>query len=59
MTGRKHEGIVMAKQTIRAAVIGASGYTGAELLRLLIPHPAVELVYLIAESNAGQPVHDI
>ena len=47
----------MAKQTIRAAVIGASGYTGAELLRLLIPHPAVELVYLIAESNAGQPVH--
>lgn len=44
---------------IRASVIGASGYTGAELVRILLTHPNVEIVSLIAESNAGQPISAI
>jgi N-acetyl-gamma-glutamyl-phosphate reductase len=40
----------------RAAVIGGSGYTGAELLRLLAGHPEIEVVHVTADSNAGHPV---
>lgn len=40
----------------RIAVIGASGYTGAELVRLLVRHPGVELAVLTAERRAGEPV---
>jgi N-acetyl-gamma-glutamyl-phosphate reductase len=42
-----------------AAVIGGSGYTGAELLRLLAGHPAIEVGYVTADSNAGAPVGDL
>lgn len=38
----------------RISIIGASGYTGADLIRLLYNHPAVSIVSLIAESSAGQ-----
>lgn len=41
---------------IRIVVLGASGYTGAELLRFLLRHPSVEIVALTAEKNAGQPM---
>jgi N-acetyl-gamma-glutamyl-phosphate reductase len=41
---------------IRAAVIGASGYTGAELVRLLLGHPGVELAGLYARASAGRPI---
>ncbi len=37
-------------------ILGASGYTGAELLRLLLAHPNVTLAALTANRNAGQPV---
>ncbi|MGQ0824945.1 MAG: N-acetyl-gamma-glutamyl-phosphate reductase [Actinomycetota bacterium] len=40
----------------RAAVVGASGYTGAELLRLLADHPEIEVVHVTADSNAGAEV---
>ncbi|WP_274556214.1 N-acetyl-gamma-glutamyl-phosphate reductase [Streptomyces spiramyceticus] len=40
--------------TVRAAVAGASGYAGGELLRLLIAHPGVEIGALTGHSNAGQ-----
>jgi N-acetyl-gamma-glutamyl-phosphate reductase len=40
----------------RVAILGASGYTGIELVRLLLGHPHVELVALGAERNAGQPL---
>jgi N-acetyl-gamma-glutamyl-phosphate reductase len=43
----------------RAAVVGASGYTGAELLRLLAGHPEIEVVYVTADSNAGARVADL
>ncbi|MBB5021455.1 N-acetyl-gamma-glutamyl-phosphate reductase [Desulfurispira natronophila] len=39
---------------IRAAIIGATGYTGAELMRILLFHPAVELVAITSESSIEQ-----
>lgn len=41
---------------VRIAILGASGYTGAELLRLLRGHPAARIAALTAERNAGQPL---
>ncbi|MEQ8371069.1 MAG: N-acetyl-gamma-glutamyl-phosphate reductase [Alphaproteobacteria bacterium] len=38
----------------KIAILGASGYTGAELLRLLLRHPGVWIAALTAERNAGQ-----
>src|SRR4051794_37981556 len=43
----------------RAAVAGASGYTGAELLRLLAGHPDIDVALVTAESNAGARVRDL
>jgi N-acetyl-gamma-glutamyl-phosphate reductase len=43
----------------RAAVVGGSGYTGAELLRLLAGHPEIEVVLVTADSNAGAHVGDL
>ena len=40
--------------TVRAAVAGASGYAGGELLRLLLGHPGIEIGALTGHSNAGQ-----
>ncbi|MEK2473394.1 N-acetyl-gamma-glutamyl-phosphate reductase [Streptomyces noursei] len=40
--------------TVRAAVAGASGYAGGELLRLLLGHPEVEIGAVTGHSNAGQ-----
>jgi len=48
----------MAAKT-RIAVLGASGYTGAELLRLLIRHPHVEITLLTADRRAGQDMADV
>ena len=39
---------------LRIAVLGASGYTGAELVRLLVEHPAAAIVALTADRKAGQ-----
>ena len=43
----------------RVGVLGASGYTGAELLRLLIPHPMIEIVLLTADRRAGQEMRTV
>jgi len=45
----------MAK-TIRAAIAGATGYTGGELLRILLNHPEVEVVAATTTSESGTPV---
>ncbi|MHB8719060.1 MAG: N-acetyl-gamma-glutamyl-phosphate reductase [Candidatus Dormibacteria bacterium] len=42
---------------LRAAVVGASGYTGGELLRLLVGHPEVEVVAATSERLGGRWVH--
>lgn len=44
---------------IRVAVVGASGYTGAELVRLLVRHPGVELVALTADRKAGRTMAEV
>lgn len=44
---------------VNIAIIGASGYTGIELIRLLCNHPYVNIKVLAAERNAGQPVVNI
>src|SRR5690348_10011437 len=43
----------------RAAVVGASGYAGAELLRLLAGHPDFDVVAATAQSNAGARVGEL
>jgi len=44
---------------MKCAVIGASGYAGGELLRLLLGHPKFEIEYLAAGSSAGELVGEI
>jgi len=41
---------------MRVAVVGASGYTGLELLRILLRHPEFEIVAVTSEQRAGRPV---
>jgi N-acetyl-gamma-glutamyl-phosphate reductase len=47
------------QRKIRVGVLGASGYTGAESVRLLLRHPLVELVLLTAERHAGREMRDV
>ena len=44
---------------IKAGIIGGAGYTGGELLRLLLRHPAAEVVYAESRSQAGKPVSSV
>jgi len=44
---------------IKAGVIGGAGYTAGELLRILIYHPQVEIVFVNSSSNAGNPVSEV
>ncbi|MEN9516321.1 MAG: hypothetical protein RLZZ159_187 [Actinomycetota bacterium] len=44
---------------MRVGILGASGYAGGELLRLLSNHPAFEASYIAAGSNAGEKITDI
>jgi len=43
---------------MRVAVLGASGYAGLELLRILLRHPVFEIAAVTSEQRAGQPVGD-
>ena len=43
----------------KIGILGASGYTGAELVRLLLRHPKVEIVLLTADRRAGQAMGDV
>src|SRR5437016_1917614 len=40
----------------RIGIVGARGFTGAELLRLGVRHPAYDISYVTSESQAGQPL---
>lgn len=44
---------------LKIAIIGASGYTGAELIRILLNHKKVEIAALVANSNAGQKIEQL
>ena len=45
----------MSKST-KVAIVGASGYTGLELLKILFCHPHVEVTAVTSRANAGQPI---
>jgi N-acetyl-gamma-glutamyl-phosphate reductase len=44
---------------IKAGIIGGAGYTGGELIRLLIHHPDVSVSFIHSRSNAGKQVHNV
>ena len=46
-------------RTIPAVILGASGYVGGELLRLIAGHPNLHLVAAVSDSGAGKPVGDL
>ncbi|MCF8468541.1 MAG: N-acetyl-gamma-glutamyl-phosphate reductase [Sneathiella sp.] len=48
-----------SNKKIKAGILGASGYTGAEAMRLLLRHPNVEIAFLTADRKAGQPVEEV
>ena len=44
---------------VRAGIIGASGYTGAELLRLCAGHQEITVAVATGDSQAGTPIRDL
>jgi N-acetyl-gamma-glutamyl-phosphate reductase len=44
---------------VRAGIIGGAGYTGGEMIRLLVNHPHVQIKFINSSSNAGNPVSKI
>lgn len=44
---------------VKIGILGAAGYTGGELIRLLVNHPQAEIVFANSESNAGNKVADV
>ena len=49
----------MTTASVKIGILGASGYTGAELLRLLGDHPRAEIRALTAERQAGKPIGEV
>jgi N-acetyl-gamma-glutamyl-phosphate reductase len=44
---------------IKAGIIGGAGYTGGEMIRLLLNHPNVEIAFIHSRSNAGNPLYAV
>ena len=44
---------------IKAGIIGSAGYTGGEMLRILLNHPNVEIAFVNSKSNAGNYLHEV
>lgn len=44
---------------VKVGILGAAGYTGGELIRVLLNHPEAEIVFANSESNAGNLVSDV
>ncbi|RZK43882.1 MAG: N-acetyl-gamma-glutamyl-phosphate reductase [Pedobacter sp.] len=44
---------------IKAGIVGGAGYTGGEMLRLLVNHPNVEIAFVNSTSNAGNLISDV
>ena len=49
----------MNSNVIKAGIVGGTGYTGAELLRILAGHPAAQVVQVTSRSHAGNPVSEL
>jgi len=46
-------------QKVKVSIIGGAGYTGGELIRLLINQPHAEIINIFSRSNAGKAVHSV
>ncbi|MEO8403032.1 MAG: hypothetical protein ABI480_00500, partial [Chitinophagaceae bacterium] len=55
----KYQSSPLGAGGIRVGIIGGAGYTGGELIRLLIHHPDVSVSFIHSRSNAGKPVYSI
>ena len=49
----------MSETRLTVGIVGASGYAGGELLRLLLAHPAVEVTQATSERSVGKALHQI
>lgn len=49
----------MIKNKIKAGIIGGAGYTGGELIRILLNHPQVSISFVQSKSNAGNPLSKV
>ncbi len=49
----------MTHARVKVAIVGASGYSGEELVRLLLTHPFADLVAVTSRQNAGQPIAQV
>lgn len=47
------------EQKIKAGIIGGAGYTGGEMLRILLNHPNMEIAFVNSESNAGNFLYEV
>ncbi len=47
------------KSKVKVGIIGGAGYTGGELIRILINHPSVDIIYIHSKSNAGKEVSSV
>jgi N-acetyl-gamma-glutamyl-phosphate reductase len=47
------------QEPIQAGIIGGAGYTGGELIRILLNHPHAEISFAFSKSNAGKYIHEI
>jgi N-acetyl-gamma-glutamyl-phosphate reductase len=45
-----------SSKKIKAGIIGGAGYTGGEMIRILLNHPSVDIAFVHSRSNAGEPV---
>src|SRR5690606_7144040 len=48
-----------SQQKIRIGIVGSAGYTGGELIRLLIYHPHANIVFAHSESKGGNPISSV
>lgn len=44
---------------VKVGIVGSAGYTGGELIRILLNHPNVDISFVHSRSNAGKPLHSI
>ena len=47
------------KNKIRVGIVGGAGYTGGELIRILLNHPVAEIIFVRSKSNAGNALHTV
>jgi N-acetyl-gamma-glutamyl-phosphate reductase len=47
------------EKKIKVGIVGGAGYTGGELLRILLFHPSVEISFVHSKSNAGNAIHKV